>query len=618
LPAFAAGQEKGKGLRLITAAAVALSAFAASAGAASASSGEAETAAWPRGLAVVQYSSPQALAAALARAPAQVVRRVPALGVAEVRPHGGVGRFAALVSQLPGIVRVDSVVTRASAVEPALAPAPNGAVLQWQYAATHAQNVPDAILRAASAITVAVIDTGADLSAPDIAAKRPAAWSVRSGSATVDDANGHGTFVASLAAGSVTNGDGIAGAGGDAGLMVVQAGGTDGSFTDVQEAAAIVWAVDRGAKIINLSLGGRDTSTTERRAIEYAVAKGVLLVAAVGNSYASGNRVEYPAALLQPVGSRGAGGSGLAVGASTQAGTRASFSNTGTHVSLAAPGEGVLAAVSSTSSTERYPRVALPGSLAGLYGYGSGTSFAAPQVAGAAALVWGANPALTAQQVAAILEETASGHGTWTPELGFGVLDVAAAVARATGALPPGIRISGTREGRRVSLTWSAEQATSYQVTMAQDGGAQRVLTPATTQTSASYSLVPGSNYTFTVAALDATGSPLAVSEPFRVSLVRAATNVGLKASKQRGKAPLAVVLTATLRNANGPAGRTLVLESFDGAKWATSGSATTDASGRATWKYALKRGSYRVRARFAGDDDRLAATSAAVDLRAS
>ena len=73
----------------------------------------------------------------------------------------------------------------------------------------------------------------------------------------------------------------------------------------------------------------------------------------------------------------------------------------------------------------------IPGSAGGLYGYGSGTSFATPQVAGAAALVWAANPQLRADEVASILEQTASGHGSWNAELGYGVLDVAAAVTRA-------------------------------------------------------------------------------------------------------------------------------------------------------------------------------------------
>jgi subtilisin family serine protease len=103
-------------------------------------------------------------------------------------------------------------------------------------------------------------------------------------------------------------------------------------------------------------------------------------------------------------------------------------------VSLAAPGEHVLGAHSSDSSPLLFPRTALPG-VDGLYGYGSGTSFAAPLVAGAAALVWGADPALTAQQVAQTLKATASGNGVWTAELGYGVINAAAAVGLARGAL---------------------------------------------------------------------------------------------------------------------------------------------------------------------------------------
>jgi subtilisin family serine protease len=257
----------------------------------------------------------------------------------------------------------------------------------------------------------------------------------------VPDPNGHGTFVAALAAGSSSNGDGIAGVAGEASLMVVQAGGSTGSFTDVDEAAAIVYAVDHGAKIINLSLGGTSTSAIEKRAVSYAVSKGVLLVAAAGNGYQRGNRVEYPAALLQPAGSMGLRGRGLSVAASTRDGSRAPFSTTGSHLSLAAPGEGVFSALSAASPASRYPRTPLPGSLGGVYGYGSGTSFAAPQVAGAAALVWAANPQLRAAEVAAILEETASGGGSWNDQLGFGILDVAAAVARAQQPAPaPALR----------------------------------------------------------------------------------------------------------------------------------------------------------------------------------
>lgn len=419
------------------------------------------SAAWPSGTAVVSYRSEHALATALERQPAQLVRHIPALRVAVVRPRGSVERFAQRIVAEPGIVGVERAAARRSLVEPALAPSGAEAPFQWQYAAVRADQVPAAVAQAAAGFTIAVIDTGADLAAPDLGAKAPQTYSIRKRQEDVADANGHGTFVAALAAGSPSNGDGIAGVGGDAGLLVVQAGGPSGSFTDVDEAAAIVYAVDHGAKIVNLSLGGPTTSSIEKRAVDYAVSRGALLVAAVGNGFLKGNAVEYPAALLQPVGSNGLGGRGLSVAASTSAGGRASFSSTGSHVSLAAPGVSVFSAVSSSSPASRYPRTALPGSLGGVYGYGSGTSFASPQVAGAAALVWAANPQLRADQVASILEQTASGQGSWNAELGYGVLDVAAAVARAQRTPAPAVQpapaaaevqLSGKRVGARVAL----------------------------------------------------------------------------------------------------------------------------------------------------------------------
>ena len=417
-------------MRLVNRFGLAMLATLAFAGSALGATDPGSPASWPSGTAVLSYESEQALTDALQRHPARIVRRVAALRVAAVRPAGDVARYAAAVAAEPGILSVERASRRRSLDEPALASL-STAAFQWQYAAVRADQVPVSVTQAAAGITIAVIDTGADLSAPDLAAKSPRTYSVRTRQARVSDPNGHGTFVAALAAGSSSNGDGVAGIAGDASLLIVQAGGPTGSFTDVDEAAAIVYAVDHGAKIVNLSLGGPSTSAIEKRAIDYAVSKGVLLVAAAGNGFERGNRAEYPAALLQPVGSMGVGGRGLSVGASAQDGTRASFSITGSHVSLAAPGLGVFSALSSSSSTSRYPRTALPGSLGGVYGYGSGTSYAAPQVAGAAALVWAANPGLRAADVASILEQTASGAGSWNEELGYGVLDVAAAVARA-------------------------------------------------------------------------------------------------------------------------------------------------------------------------------------------
>jgi subtilisin family serine protease len=473
---------------------------------------------------VVTYESERALAAALERYPAQVVRRLPSLHVAALRPSGNLERYARILGAEPGILRVERPAARRSLVEPALAFAAPAAPFQWQYSGIRADFVPPEVAAAAAGVTIAVIDTGADLTAPDLAAKAPLTYSVRSRTADVVDANGHGTFVAALAAGSSTNGDGIAGVGGEARLLVVQAGSASGAFTDLDEAAAIVYAVDHGAKIVNLSLGGPTTSSIERRAVEYAVAKGVLLVAAVGNGFTRGNDVEYPAALLQPVGSNGVGGPGLSVAASTRDGGHAWFSSAGSHVSLAAPGVGIFSALSSSSPESRYPRTVLPGSLGGVYGYGSGTSFAAPQVAGAAALVWAANPGLRADEVASILEQTASGQGSWTAELGYGVLDVGAAVARAqkgpvaaVPAKPVEVRLSGRRVGKRVVLSWRATgDASSYRVSVRAGTGAERVLTTAATGSRATYALGRGL-YRFTVTALAADGRALAVSAPWSV-----------------------------------------------------------------------------------------------------
>ena len=219
------------------------------------------------------------------------------------------------------------------------------------------------MLRAAASVKIAVIDSGADVNAPDLADKSPRTWSVLSRSARVRDRLGHGTFVASLATGSVSNGTGVSGFGGDAQLLVVQAIDADGYITDVDEAAAIVYAVKHGAKIVNLSIGGSETSQVEQRAIRWAARRGVLIVAAAGNEHDDGNLPEYPAALLQPLGSHGRGGIGLAVGATSMDGTRAYFSNTGSYLSLAAPGYNVFAAESADAP---WPRAQLPWSSPGL------------------------------------------------------------------------------------------------------------------------------------------------------------------------------------------------------------------------------------------------------------
>jgi hypothetical protein len=462
-----------------------------------------------RALLAVGYGTDAQLARAVADGRADVVRRLPRLRVAEVRPH--VDHFALTASHFVGIRYVERVVTRAPSSEPALFPtASSGTPFEWQFAATHEDAVPAYVLRAAAAVKIAVIDTGADLTAPDVAAKSPWTYNIFTGGPDVRDMNGHGTFVSSLAAGSVANGEGVAGFGGDAQLLVIKATRDDGSLTDLDEANGIMYAVDHGARVINLSVGGPATSATEQRALEYAAEHNVLIVAAVGNEYTMGNPVEYPAALLQPVGSKGRGGTGLAVGASTVDGTRAFFSNVGTQVSLVAPGLDVFGALSSLSSPNEYPRAALPGSAAGLYGYSSGTSFSTPEVVGAAALVFGTNPFLRATDVATILKDTASGHGTWNPETGAGVLDAAAAVARAQGK--NGLIVRGVRSSGRARVQWFSAAASRYRLSLKVDRGATRVVLDNTTTRTFWQKLRRKHRYAFTVDALDTTGAVTATT----------------------------------------------------------------------------------------------------------
>ena len=177
-------------------------------------------------------------------------------------------------------------------------------------------------------------------------------------------------------------------------LLVVQAIDADGYITDVDEAAAIVYAVKHGAKIVNLSSAARRPRPIEQRAIRWAARRGVLIVAAAGNEHDEGN---LPS--IRPRCSSRSARAAAAGSASPSAPPRWTargrlFSNTGSYLSLAAPGYNVFAA-ESADATGRARR--LPWSSPGYYGWASGTSFAAPQVAGAAALVWAANPRLTAQ-----------------------------------------------------------------------------------------------------------------------------------------------------------------------------------------------------------------------------
>ena len=144
-----------------------------------------------RGTAAVEvtYASPAALRAALVRHPAALVQDVPALRVAEVRPTGDTTRYIRSLRRASGIVAARRVLPRAEADAPGLTlgvvSTPAGGAYEWQWYATGVDRVPATILAAAARTTIAIVDTGADLSAPALAGKVKASYDVRSGSRSV-------------------------------------------------------------------------------------------------------------------------------------------------------------------------------------------------------------------------------------------------------------------------------------------------------------------------------------------------------------------------------------------------------------------------------------------------
>jgi subtilisin family serine protease len=385
----------------------------------------------------------------------------------------------------------------------------------------------------------------------------------------------------------------------------------EGRFTDFEVAAAIAYAVDTGAKVVNLSVGGTRSSQTERRAIEYAFAKDVLLVAAAGNDALKGNPVEYPAAHLQPVGSNGVGGYGLSVGASTSTGARAEFSNHGSYLSLAAPGEEVFGAISKDSSPLDYPRVKLPGSAKGLYGYSSGTSFAAPQVAGAAALVWAANSALSSRQVADILKQTASGGRSWNPELGYGVINVAAAVEVAGNT--PAVSLKADKFNDTAHLSWrgTTGRESAYRILSLGPGGQEKVLVPSTTATSQNIQAAKGVTHTFVVESLDAGGAVIARSGRAVVTLGQAKAALVLTPFTFTEKGRRYSLVIGMLQ-ANAPdvklGQRQIVLEQHFRGRWRFAGAQATDVAGRVIW--VVPPGRHTIRAIFRKSSELLSANS--------
>ena len=367
------------------------------------------------------------------RGAAAVATAVRGAGARDVTAGGRVVRFSGdparlqrvLDRQAPGVhVRPD--------VLRHVAEQPNDAErgTQWNLDAVGAAAAWD-VTRGSSSVSVAVLDSGFDSAHSDLAGKLRGGYDASLDAplapGNTDDATGHGTATAGVVAAATGNGIGLSSIGYDTTVMPIKVADAQGRLPTSLVIRGLHHAADRGASVINISLGGCQPLQEEADAVRYAQDRGALVVAAAGNSALEGNPVNYPAAYDGVLG----------VGATGFDGRRARYSNTGAYVDLVAPGgsaDGV--------SSHDVPVLQAGGGTRRV----AGTSFASPMVAGAAALLLALDPTMTSARLAEALRRTARdlGQAGVDPEYGAGLLDVHAAVlaARPAAASPPSSAVS--------------------------------------------------------------------------------------------------------------------------------------------------------------------------------
>jgi serine protease len=254
-------------------------------------------------------------------------------------------------------------------------------------------------------VTVAVIDSGVDAAHPDLAGQvLPGIDLVAGTTGTSIDPNGHGTHVAGTIAALTGNGLGVSGVAPHARILPVRVLGANGSGSTSAVANGVTWAADHGADVINMSLGSSTQVSALTNAIAYARSRGVVVIAAAGNSRSTGSPTAYP----------GADPGVVAVAATDSADNYASYSNRGGYVDLAAPGSGIIST---------YP--------GGGYVSMNGTSMASPHVAALAALLKAYDTTAGPDRIEQAMQSSAVDLGTAgkDADYGYGRIDAVAALA---------------------------------------------------------------------------------------------------------------------------------------------------------------------------------------------
>ncbi len=358
-------------------------------------------------------------------------------------------------------------------------------------------------------VVVAVIDSGVALYGEDAPRHTVAGWDFVDNDADPTDLNGHGTHVAGTIAQATDNGRGVAGVAPDATIMPIRVLDRYGSGSVYWSAKGIRYATDNGADVINLSLGSPYSSSVERSAIDYALNRGVVVVAASGNEGRAS--LNYPAAYDGVI----------AVGAVGGGGRVAPYSNGG--VDVVAPGGDM----SADRTGDGYADGILQETISGggtTYQFMEGTSMASPHVAAVAALLLsaGARP----HDVEPLLTSTArdlqgSGWDTWT---GYGLIDPPAALDAlgATGGAPGGGQepappsgdttapvisgVSGSRNGSSMSIYWTTDEPASTEISF-RSYGLFGDADARTTDHALHFTIDPSETYYFTVISVDDAGN---------------------------------------------------------------------------------------------------------------
>lgn len=242
-------------------------------------------------------------------------------------------------------------------------------------------------------IVVAVIDSGVSHDHPDLSGKVLPGFDVLNDHGEPVDEVGHGTAVAGIIAARGNDGIGVAGVAMETTILPVKVGSADGSPISAI-VTGIYWAIDNGADIINLSLSSEFPSEALHEAVLYAYEQGVPVITAAGNGP---NAIAYPAAWPETI----------SVGASTAWGSMTGFSSRTNRVDLIAPGSGILTTWTDPAEGDGWASV-------------SGTSFAAPMVAGTIALLLAIDPSLTIEELRLLLTSSTIPVGDSEPEPGAG------------------------------------------------------------------------------------------------------------------------------------------------------------------------------------------------------